>query len=315
MKRLLVDLRGNAGGYLEQAYRIADELMPRGRKIVYTKGRRPEFDEEYISSGAGRFQDMTLVLLVNSGSASASEIVAGAVQDWDRGLVVGETTFGKGLVQRQYDLRDGSAFRLTTARYYTPSGRLIQRPYTGDKVKYQREAFEHPEQEGDNLSHEAERDSTRPKHKTMGGRMVYGGGGITPDYIVKSDRLTEYTVQLRGRLAFLQYADRYLEQNGQNLRERFGKSSAQFAAEFQVTDEMLKALVEIASAKNVEFKKDDYEKDLRYVKAFVKAYIARNLWGNEGYARVMLMEDAQFAKAIAGFDEAERLTKNISSLK
>jgi len=142
MKRLVLDLRSNPGGYLEQAYKLVDEMMPRGRKVVYTKGRRPEFDDEYISSGAGKFKDVTLIVLVNAGSASASEIVAGAVQDWDRGLIIGETTFGKGLVQRQFDLKDGSAFRLTTARYYTPSGRLIQRPYDHDKAKYARAAFE-----------------------------------------------------------------------------------------------------------------------------------------------------------------------------
>ncbi|HEX9006645.1 MAG TPA: S41 family peptidase, partial [Bacteroidota bacterium] len=188
MKRVVLDLRQNAGGYLEQAFKMVDELMPRGRKIVYTKGRRPEFNEEYVSSGAGRFTDLGLIILVNNGSASASEIVAGAVQDWDRGLIVGETTFGKGLVQRQFELKDGSAFRLTTARYYTPSGRLIQRPYDSDKLKYAREAFERTETEGENISHTEERDSTRPLFKTMGGRMVYGGGGITPDYIVKADR-------------------------------------------------------------------------------------------------------------------------------
>jgi carboxyl-terminal processing protease len=141
MKRLVLDLRSNPGGYLEQAYKLVDEMMPRGRKIVFTKGRRPEFDDEYISSGAGKFKDVTLIILVNASSASASEIVAGAVQDWDRGLIIGETTFGKGLVQRQFDLKDGSAFRLTTARYYTPSGRLIQRPYDHDKAKYARAAF------------------------------------------------------------------------------------------------------------------------------------------------------------------------------
>lgn len=315
LKRLVVDLRGNAGGYLEQSYRIADELMPRGRKIVYTKGRRAEFDEEYISSGAGRFQDVTLVMLVNNGSASASEIVAGAVQDWDRGLVVGETTFGKGLVQRQYDLRDGSAFRLTTARYYTPSGRLIQRPYSQDKMKYQREAFERGEEDRDNIGHDAEKDSTHPQYKTMGGRMVYGGGGITPDYIVKSDRLTEYTVALRSRLVFLQFADRYLELHGKEVRTRFGKSSADFAEEFEITPDMLKDLQEIAKAKNIEFNKEQYEKDLRYVKAFAKAHMARNLWGNEGYSRTMLREDAQFKKAVSLFGEAERIAKNIAGAK
>jgi carboxyl-terminal processing protease len=313
MKRLVLDLRTNAGGYLEQAYKMVDELLPKGRKIVYTKGRRPEFDEEYIASGAGRFQKIGLVVLVNNGSASASEIVAGAVQDWDRGLIVGETTFGKGLVQRQFDLKDGSAFRLTTARYYTPSGRLIQRPYDKDKLKYQREAFERDEQEGENISHEAEKDSTRQKYKTMGGRIVYGGGGITPDYIVKSDRLNEYTVQLRSKLVFLQAADKYLDQHGNELRASYGKDSRRFVEESSVTPQMLEDLKEIAKAKGVTFNQELFDKDLRYVEAFTQAYVARGIWGNEGSARVMLKEDAQFKKAMSLFPEAEKIAKAMTS--
>ncbi len=315
MKRLVLDLRGNAGGFLEQAFKLTDELMPKGKKIVYTKGRRPEFDEQYVSSGSAKFADIGLVVLVNNGSASASEIVSGAVQDWDRGLIVGETTFGKGLVQRQFPLGDGSAFRLTTARYYTPSGRLIQRPYDGDKAKYQREAFEREETEGENVEHTAEKDSTRPVFKTAGGRPVYGGGGITPDYIVKSDRLSEYSVQLRSRLVFLEFANEYVDRNGKDLRDRFGKEIRRYAADFEVTQEMLDGLLAIARAKNIEFKQDQYDKDLRYIRAFTKAYIGRNLWGNEGSARVMLAEDTQFRKAMTLFPEAEKIARNLTSLK
>jgi carboxyl-terminal processing protease len=315
MKRLILDLRGNAGGYLEQAFKMADELMPGGKKIVYTKGRRQEFDDEFVSSGGGRYQDVSLVVLVNNGSASASEIVAGAIQDWDRGLIVGESTFGKGLVQRQWELGDGSAIRITTARYYTPSGRLIQRPYNGDRVKYAHEAFERTESEGDNLLHQEERDSTRPVFKTMGGRVVYGGGGITPDFIVKGDRLGEYAVQLRSKLVFLQYADEYLEQHGKEIRAKYGKDSGRFAAEFEVTPAMLEELQQIAAVKKIEFKKELYEKDLRYIKAFAKAYIARSLWGNEGSSRVMMTEDGQLRKGLTLFPEAEKMASEMSSLR
>ncbi|MFN0157873.1 MAG: S41 family peptidase [Bacteroidota bacterium] len=315
MKQLVLDLRGNAGGYLEQAFKMSDELMPKGKKIVYTKGRRPEYEEEYISSGSAKFLDVSLVILVNNGSASASEIVAGAVQDWDRGLIVGESTFGKGLVQRQFDLKDGSAFRLTTARYYTPSGRLIQRPYGRDKLQYQREAFEREEEEGENVEHDAEKDSTRPVFKTGGGRPVYGGGGITPDYIIKADRLNEYTVQLRSKLVFLEYANKYITQNGKSLKEKYLKDSRKFVEEFHVTDAMLDEVLAVAKVKDVEFKKDQYEKDLKYVKAFTKAFIGRNLFGNEGSSRTMLAEDSQFQKALTLFPEAEKIAKNLSSLK
>jgi carboxyl-terminal processing protease len=314
-RKLILDLRGNAGGYLEQAFKMADELFPKGKKIVYTKGRRPEFDDEYVSSGNGKFEDMALIIMVGNGSASASEIVSGAVQDWDRGLIVGETTFGKGLVQRQFDLKDGSAFRLTTARYYTPSGRLIQRPYGADKAKYQREPYERTEVEGENVEHEAEKDSSRPVFKTAGGRVVYGGGGITPDYIVKAERISEYTIQLRSKLVFLSYADRYLENNGAEVRSRYGKDVSRYVSDFDITPSMLDELVKMASTKQIEFKKDQYEKDLKYIKAFTKAFIARSVWGNEGWSRVMLSVDTQFVKAISLFPEAEKISKNLSSLK
>lgn len=315
MSRLVLDLRGNAGGYLEQAFKMSDELMPKGKRIVFTKGRRPEFEEEYVSSGAARFADASLIVLVNNGSASASEIVAGAVQDWDRGLIVGETSFGKGLVQRQFDLKDGSAFRLTTARYYTPSGRLIQRAYKGDKLAYQREAYEREEREGENVDHKAEGDSTRPVFKTAAGRTVYGGGGITPDYIIKSDRLGEYAVQLRSKLVFLDYANKYMERHGKELRDTYGKESKRFAKDFEVTQAMLDELVALAKGKSIEYKEDLFEKDKKYIKAFTKAFVGRALWGNEGSARVMLEEDSQFKKALSLFSEAEKMARNLSSLK
>ncbi|MER3524856.1 MAG: S41 family peptidase [Ignavibacteria bacterium] len=315
MKRLVLDLRSNGGGYLEQAFKMADEILPRGKRVVYTRGRRAEFDEEYISSGSGRIANVSLIILVNHASASASEIVSGAVQDWDRGLIVGETTFGKGLVQRQYDLADGSGFRITTARYYTPSGRLIQRPYHGDPVRYQREAFERNEEEGENLTHSAEKDTSRPKFKTAGGRIVYGGGGITPDYIVKSDRLGEYAVTLRGKQVYLDFANKYLESNGVQLKATYAANARKFAEEFQITIPMLETLNALAKAKGVEFNQESFEKDLRFVKLLAKAALAKALWGQAGEVRVFLQDDPQFKRALTLFPEAERISKSLTSLK
>jgi carboxyl-terminal processing protease len=315
MKRLILDLRQNAGGFLVEAYRMVDELFPAGRKIVYTKGRLRDYNEEYVSSGAGKFQDVALVILVNNSSASASEIVAGAVQDWDRGLVVGETTFGKGLVQRQFDLKDGTALRLTTARYYTPSGRLIQRPYGADKRAYTLEAYYRNELEGENVEHSEEQDSTRPVFKTVGGRKVFGGGGITPDYIVKSDRLNEYTVQLRSKLVFQDFAYKYIDKHGSELKSRYGKAAEAFASDFQMTSADLEGLVAIAAAKGVALNKEKYEKDLKYISAFARASIAKGLWGNEGYARVMLNVDQQYQKAVTLFPEAEKVAGAMAGLK
>ncbi len=161
MHKLILDLRWNPGGYLEEAVRMADQFLDGGptdkpHRIVYTKARKPEFEDSYFAKTGNPYEKLPLIVLINNGSASASEIVAGAIQDWDRGLIVGETSFGKGLVQKQWPLRDGSAFRLTIARYYTPSGRLIQRSYQGkDKDEYAMEAFQREEQEGDNVEHTA----------------------------------------------------------------------------------------------------------------------------------------------------------------
>ena len=307
MKRLILDLRSNAGGFLEQSFKIAEELMPKGRKIVYTKGRQAQFDDEYSSEADGQFRNVPLIVMVNGGSASASEIVTGAVQDWDRGVIVGETTFGKGLVQRQYDLPDGSAVRITTARYYTPSGRLIQRPYGKDHMQYQREVMERNEEEADNLEHTVEKDTTRPVFRTMGGRKVYGGGGITPDYIVKSDRLDAYTIQLLSRQVFLDHAVKYAEARGEELRSTYGDESREFVRRFAVTDAMRDQVLAIAKAKGIEFKKELYEKDRKWIDAYIRAFIARRMWGNEGWSRVMLEDDTQFRKAVALFPEAEKI--------
>lgn len=310
MKELVLDLRDNPGGYLDQAYRMADDLLSAGKKIVYTKARISTLSEEYKASGQGTIQDIPLVVLVNRGSASASEIVSGAVQDWDRGLIVGETTFGKGLVQRQFELADKSAFRLTIARYYTPSGRLIQRPYDNKD----RDAYRHnvvKEEEGENVAHTEETDTTKPKYKTSGGRTVLGGGGITPDYIVKPGKLTDYTVELRRKVIFLDYGTKYMELNGKKIHEEYEKDFHKFMAEFEVTDQMVTECIELAAKKDVKMNEEQFKTDKGYIKAFIKAQIGKSIWGNEGSFPVILAEDRQFQKALTLFTEA----KKISGLK
>lgn len=308
MKRLVLDLRFNPGGYLEQAVRISDEFLPRGKKIVYTKGRTPESNEDFLSSGAGRFTDLPLIILVDHGSASASEIVSGAVQDHDRGLIVGETTFGKGLVQKQYPLPDKSALRLTTARYYTPSGRLIQRPYDGkDRTAYRTEVFEKTEEEGNNIEHSSENDSGRSVFRTDGGRKVYGGGGITPDYIVKPDTATHLTRELLAKRVFFDYANMYIEEEGKALREKYGKDGRKFQKEFTVTEGMMSKFEATAKKKGLTIDRAQYEKDLTLIKTRLKADISRPIWGNEAWSLIMRSEDPQFQKAISLFPEAEKI--------
>ncbi|HRI86300.1 MAG TPA: S41 family peptidase [Ignavibacteria bacterium] len=304
MKKVVLDLRGDPGGYLDQAFKMASEFIPAGKKIVFTKSRIGDFNEEYVSEG-GIYNDIPLVVLVNGGSASASEIVAGAVQDWDRGLIVGETTFGKGLVQRQFDLSDGSAFRVTTARYYTPTGRLIQKGYEGNKYKQTANA----DIEGDNIEHTNDiQDSARPEYTTFGGRKVFGGGGITPDYIIKLDTLTDYSVQLRRLNLFYIFTERYMSANRNNIESRF-KTAGEFRDGFQIDEGMLTDLKNMASEKEVVFNEDEFNKDKEFIKTSIKSQIARDLWGNNGTYVVWVENDDQFLKAVTMFDESIKLAK------
>ena len=215
-QQLVIDLRGNTGGYLEASVQIANEFLPKNRLIVYTEGRHSPRQDHY-SDGRGSYQKMPLVVLIDAGSASAAEILAGAIQDNDRGTIVGRRSFGKGLVQKPIEFNDGSLMRLTIARYYTPSGRCIQKPYTsGQNKDYEDDLvqrYEHGEYfSGDSIRH------TGPAYKTVGGREVYGGGGITPDIFVAEDT-TDYTsyykeAAMSGMLLQYgyEYVDRYRRQ-------------------------------------------------------------------------------------------------------
>lgn len=312
MKKLLLDLRNNPGGYLDQAFRIADEMIPDGQKLVYTKGRRPEFDEDFMSTPGGLLEDVPLVVLINGGSASASEIVSGAVQDLDRGLVVGETSFGKGLVQRQYPLGDGSAYRLTISKYYTPSGRLIQRPYD-DKAKYYGGEGRIEGDEGENITHDADsKDTTakdRPAYKTLSGRTVYGGGGIMPDYIVKSDTIAMLSRKLRSKNLFWATADEIMRTKGRDIRASYQQDMTTFLRSFKITDADIDRLKALAKEKDVEWVDADFTKDEEYIRAVVKAYVGRILFNNAGFTAVMLSLDNQAKKAMTLFAEAAKVAK------
>ncbi|MCU0329579.1 MAG: S41 family peptidase [Candidatus Kapabacteria bacterium] len=310
MKKLLLDLRGNPGGYLDQAYKIADEFIPAGKKIVYTKGRLPEFDDDLWSRPGGALENIPLVVMINGGSASASEIVSGAVQDLDRGLVVGETSFGKGLVQRQFPLGDGSAYRLTISRYYTPSGRLIQRPYE-DKSKYYRGEGREEGEEGDNIDHEKdvndENVKNRPTFKTAAGRTVYGGGGITPDYIVKSDTIGFLARDLRRNNLFWTTADELMKRDGKAIRAQYDNNMSKYLRDFTVSNDVIGQLKALAADKKIEWKDDQFKQDEEFIRTMIKAYIGRMLYNNNGYTAVVLGLDKQFQKARAMFPEASRI--------
>ncbi len=309
MKKLILDLRNNSGGYMSEAVKISDLFLDQGKMIVYTKSRIPEFEEEYRAVRPFKYEKLPVIILVNNGSASASEIVSGAIQDWDRGLIVGETTFGKGLVQRQFTLNDNSALRLTISRYYTPVGRLIQRDYSKkDKIDYYRESVERDSIEGENIEHEAEKDSTRPKFKTPHGRTVYGGGGITPDYLIKSPSLTKYTSSLLRKNLFYQYILSYLDKNGKTIQSKYS-TFKKFKNDFNVDENLLNGFLQYAEKQGVKLEKSEFEKDKEYIKARLKAQIARNFWRNEGWYPVLLEVDPQFKKAVSLFPEAKKFAK------
>ncbi|MGD0337662.1 MAG: S41 family peptidase [Bacteroidota bacterium] len=309
MNKLILDLRDNPGGYLEQAFEIADEFLSGGKKIVYTKSRRKDLESEYYSSGGGEFEDLPLIILISNGSASASEIVAGAIQDWDRGLIVGETSFGKGLVQQQFPLSDNSAFRITTARYYTPSGRLIQRSYENKtREQYQLEAAQREEREGENLEHKEEKDSTKPIFKTAAGRIVYGGGGITPDYILKPGTWTLTTGHIFRRNLFAQYITKYFGSHGSTLRKAYeSKGVEEFARRFEVDPDMLNEFLSYVKANGVEVKDDDIKKDELQLKQLLKTNVAKSLWGYDEAYFIGVESDIQVKKARSLFPEASKI--------
>ncbi|MDH3252089.1 MAG: S41 family peptidase, partial [Ignavibacteria bacterium] len=316
MKKLVLDLRGNPGGILQQAVEMADLFLDGGtkehpRRIVYTKARRPELSEEFFATTGQAFEQIPLIVLISNGSASASEIVAGAVQDWDRGLIVGETSFGKGLVQREWPISDGSAFRLTIARYYTPSGRLIQRAYDGkDRSSYVREAFERNEPEGDNLNHEvdAKSDTLRPVFRTNAGRLVYGGGGITPDFIVRHITLNDQTENLLRRDLFYRFIASYMDRAGKEIRLEYGEALKRFKNDYTVSDKMLSDFRSFARTNDFSIDDVAFVQDEAFIRARLKAYVARILWSNDGWSSVMLEVDPQFVRAVALFPEATKLT-------
>ncbi len=316
MKKLILDLRDNGGGYLEEAVRMADKFLDGGtvvspKKIVYTKARKVEFEESYNARSGDAYEKLPLIVLINNASASASEIVAGAIQDWDRGLVVGETSFGKGLVQRQWPLRDGSAIRLTVARYYTPSGRLIQRPYQGkDKSEYQIEAFTREEQEGENLEHiEVKPDTSIPIFKTNSGRKVLGGGGITPDYIVKSEKVTGLVQTIWRRNLFYDFTKTFMEGPGFALREKYSKDYEIFKAKYQISNEMMSDFRKFIESKDIKIDEKEYSKDIDFLRMRLKAQIAQMIYGLEGSIGIMLGMDNQIQKALTLFPEASKIAR------
>lgn len=286
MRNLILDLQGNGGGYLNAAIEIANHMLQKGELIVYTEGKRNP-RTEFNARGNGDFRDGKLVVLVDEFSASASEIVTGAIQDWDRGTVVGRRTFGKGLVQRPIDLPDGSMIRLTVARYYTPSGRCIQKPYESIE-QYNKDLIERYNR-GEMLSADSIHFPDSLKAKTLKlGRTVYGGGGIMPDYFVPIDTTyyTDYYLALRDKGAIVQENLKLIDAHRSEWKEKY-KTFERFNKRFEVSDEMLEDLISLGKTLGTEFKEDEYKTALPLIKIQLKALIARDLWDMNEYFQVI----------------------------
>ncbi len=297
MKDLILDLQGNGGGYLNAAIDIANEFLNDKELIVYTEGRRSP-RSEFFAKGNGDFREGKLIVLVDEYSASASEIVSGAVQDWDRGMVVGRRTFGKGLVQRPVNLPDGSMIRLTVARYYTPAGRCIQRPYENIE-QYNHDLIDRYNK-GEMMSADSIHfpDSLRAQTLRLK-RTVYGGGGIMPDYFVPIDTTlyTKYHLNLRNKGALMKTHYRAIDKYRQEWLDQY-KQFKDFYRTFEVPQQVLDELIAIGKEMGVEYNEEEYQKALPLIKLQMKALIARDLWDMNEYYQVINDANESVRKAV-----------------
>lgn len=303
MKKLIFDLRNNGGGSMSAATDIADEFLEDGKLIVYTEGRKSP-RENYNATKRGILEDVELIVLINSLSASASEIVAGAIQDNDRGLVMGRRSFGKGLVQTQEEFTDGSALRLTISRYYTPTGRSIQKPY-GDGVDYESDYFNRFES-GELMHEDSIKHDESLKYTTPAGRTVYGGGGIYPDVFIPNDTAgaSYYLTELYYESIFNHFAVKYLDKFRTTFTtfEKFNKS-------FLVTENMFNEFIQYATKLGVTYNQKDVLISKDVIKNRIKAEIARHLWNDNGYYAVYLEDDLDVQRALSEFSKGLHISE------
>jgi carboxyl-terminal processing protease len=306
MKKLIVDLQSNPGGYMDRAVNISDEMLPDDLMIVSQEGKEPRANAEYKSFRQGLFEEGPLIVLINEGSASGSEIVAGAIQDNDRGLIVGRRSFGKGLVQSMFMLSDGSELRLTIARYYTPSGRSIQKPYDEGLSEYQAD-FHNRVEHGELFNADSIKFNDSLKYETLHGRTVYGGGGIMPDYFIPLDTTwnSKYYNSLMGKNVIREYALNYFQNNEKKLKKMEYDT---YLKEFDIDEKMEKQFIEFGEKMGVSFDQEGYDRSEETIKTLIKASIARNTWGREAYYPIINEINEIYLEALTLFDEAEALT-------
>lgn len=332
MERLVLDLRNNPGGYLSQAIAISEEFFPENTLLVSTESKHQRFNSEVYSRRDGLLKDLPVITLVNEGSASASEIVSGAIQDHDRGLVVGRRTFGKGLVQQQYELVDDSNIRVTISRYLTPSGRLIQKPFEGRNEDYAYEIYQRPDDATLDTQEFKEEVPDSLRYTTTGGRVVFGGGGIVPDFVVQEDTTVSgelFSFLIANRIDF-DYVRDYLDENGEEFRERWEDDFQDFRHNFEWSEsnkELLlsnmkeNGLVFDSSIEAPEFEGDTlrisreiYDENLWVNLGRMKAELARQVWGSDKFYVITndLFNDT-LNEAMNLWDEANEVSADYAS--
>ncbi|PSQ73211.1 MAG: S41 family peptidase [Bacteroidetes bacterium QH_6_64_77] len=320
MERLVLDLRGNPGGVMRTSWQIANEMLGKGMTIVETKGRGDRMNQEIDAKAGGMLVDQPIIVLVSRGSASASEILTGALQDHDRAFIVGRRTFGKGLIQKQFDLKDNSVLQMTVGRYYTPVGRLIQSPYErGDRKNYYRKKFSTINQATYHLKEYRDSIPDSLAYETDHGRMVFGGGGILPDYVVQPDT-TALTHLVRSGLDYA-FARKWFSSHETELRSTWQQRSDEFQSSFEPSDEMIASFWSYAEENGVTITEDPdsvntaeriYAKvtaqdEQDFVATRVKGYLARLLYGR-GVARPVLNRaDPVFREAMSLWPSSREL--------
>lgn len=298
MENLILDLRGNSGGYLNTAMEISNELLGGRKLIVYTEGRAYPRQNAYADETGG-WTTGKLVVLIDEGSASASEIVSGAVQDWDRGLIIGRRSFGKGLVQRPFNLPDGSAVRLTVQRYYTPSGRSIQRPYEDGKKDYYKETWRRLESGELTEGVLGELPDSLKYFTQHNKRVVYGGGGILPDVFIGLDTsfVSDFFDDVLGKGILNQFAISYVNKHRASLKERFPTPES-FAGKYSLEKAVWEEFLAYAAAEEVPYDAEAAAPSVERLELLLEAMIARNLWDLEAYFMVTNREDPAFRRAV-----------------
>lgn len=305
MKQLVLDLRDNPGGYMDRATKMADELLSGNKMIVYTNGKGDRYDQQIRAYMPGDFEKGAVVVLINEGSASASEIVSGALQDNDRALIVGRRSFGKGLVQMPIPLSDGSELRLTISRYYTPSGRSIQKPYSKNEDEYNMDLAKRFEN-GEFFHADSIKFADSLRYKTIGGRTVYGGGGIMPDVFVPFDTSmnSRYLNGLYNKNIIREFSLDYADANKPTLS---AMKFEDYAATFKVTPQMLESLKDLATKNGLVYDEKQFTRSKPLIENALKAFIARNVWKDEGFYPIIAKQDDVLQKALTLFGKASDL--------